>query len=586
MAGIDLAVSGLASGFDWKSMVDQLTAVERQPQNAVRSEQANLARRREALGQIATRLSELKSKAEALQSEALYKSRKASSSDVGILTAQTTSDSVTGAFSIAVTSVATASVLKSGADAFQKVHAADIDRSNPNGAPSLQSVNWGRTFTPGTFSISTRDLVSGVVTAKTITVAATETIDQVFDKIYQATGVEAAYSTLTDRITLTPPSGTNVVLGAPNDSSNLWSVMKLFSPATPGAPATSTSGIGSLRLSASLSAQPVANGGISPSTGTFTINGTTIAYSTSDSLASLLADINDSSAGVLATYDQSENRLTLRSKEPGNRGIVVEDTSGNLMDSLGLLDGELTEGTDLEYSINGGATQRARSNSIDESESGLTGLTLTATKTGTVTVNAGVDTETIQKAINDFITSASTVQSLLSSLTMSSRDASGKITSGILAYDQTVFQLGSSLRSLMMPQLNGPSSVVKSLEDLGFKTTGYSNEITVGDAGKLTSALESNLAEVKAFFATASTGMATRVVGFAQPMVEEITGTLPSRQKALTEQSARLDEQLAAMERRVQANRERLLASFRAMEAAQARSNQQLQYLNQKLASG
>jgi flagellar hook-associated protein 2 len=209
MAGIDLAVSGLASGFDWKSMVDQLTAVERQPQNVVRSEQVNLARRRDALGQIATRLSDLKSKAEALRAEALYKSRKAATTDAGILTAQTTSDSVTGAFSIAVTSIATASVLKSGTDAFQKVHSADIDRSNPNGAPSLESVNWGRP-SPGTFSISTRDLVTGLVTAKTITVAATETIDQVFDKIYQATGVEAAYSSLTDRITLTPPSGTNV----------------------------------------------------------------------------------------------------------------------------------------------------------------------------------------------------------------------------------------------------------------------------------------------------------------------------------------------------------------------------------------
>ncbi len=37
MAGIDLSVSGLASGFDWKSVVDQLTAVERQPQVKVRS---------------------------------------------------------------------------------------------------------------------------------------------------------------------------------------------------------------------------------------------------------------------------------------------------------------------------------------------------------------------------------------------------------------------------------------------------------------------------------------------------------------------------------------------------------------------
>jgi flagellar capping protein FliD len=51
----------------------------------------------------------------------------------------------------------------------------------------------------------------------------------------------------------------------------------------------------------------------------------------------------------------------------------------------------------------------------------------------------------------------------------------------------------------------------------------------------------------------------------------------------LTEQSSKLGDQLVAMERRVQSNRERLLAGFRAMEAAQAKSNSQMQFLNQKL---
>ncbi len=585
MAGIDLSVSGLASGFDWKSVVDQLTAVERQPQVKVRSEQADIAKRRDALGQLATRLSDLKKKAEALREPSMYASRTASSSDEKIVTATAAGDAVTGGFQLAVTTVATAAAWRSNnTGIFSQVHGTDITR-NSGGTPTLGSINWGPTLTDGTVSLSVKDMTSGAMTTAAITVSSGSTMADLFSAIHAATGIEATYSATTDTVTFTPPAGSSVILGAPNDTSNLLGCLKLFTPAIPGSAAESTSGIGSLRLAASLAAQPLSNA-VSPASGAFTINGTEVSYSTSDTLASLLANINASDSGVIATYDQSANQVVLRNKEPGNRGITVADSTGNLMSALGILSGTLTEGTDLEFSINGGATQRSRSNTITETDSGLTGVTFTAKQTGIATVATDVDTATMSKAITDFMTAASSVQTLISSLTVSNRDAAGRVTSGVLAYDQTVFQLGSTLRSLMMPVTSGPSSVIRSLEDLGFATSGYSNEITVASAAKLKEALASNLSDVKAYLSTASTGLASKVVDFAGPMVDEINGTIPTRQKALTEQSKRLDDQLEAMERRVQSNRERLLASFRAMEAAQARSNQQLQFLTQKLANG
>lgn len=584
MAGIDLAVSGLASGFDWKAMVDQLTAVERQPQVKVRTEQADIGRRRDALGQIATKLSDLKTKAEALQSATLYKSRAATSSDATVAGVSAATEAITGDFSVTISSLATTAVLKSAnTGVFSKVDNSDVDWTT-GGGPSLGSVEWGRTFTAGTLTLSLKDSTTGLVTAKSITVAATDTLSDVFARIHAQTGVEAAYSTTTDRITMTPPAGSSLILGAANDTSNLLRCMRLFTP-SPGQPATSSAAIGSLNASATLASQPLATP-VSPASGTFSINGTSISYATSDTLSTLLARITDSDAGVVATYDQSENRVLLRNKEAGNEGILAEDTSGNLLQALGILDGTLQEGSDLEFSINGGGTQRSRSNSITEEDSGLKGLTFTAKQTGTVMMSSGVDTAGIQKAVNDFVGAVNNVQSLISSVTASNRDASGKITSGILAYDQTVFQIGSSIRSILMPQLSGPSTVVRSIEDLGFKTSGYSNEVTVADAGKLGEVLASDLDEVKAFLATASTGLSARIVSLATPMVNDISGTIPTRQKALTEQSRRLDDQLEAMERRVLANRERLLASFRAMEAAQSKNNQQLQYLNQKLGIG
>ena len=211
-------------------------------------------------------------------------------------------------------------------------------------------------------------------------------------------------------------------------------------------------------------------------------------------------------------------------------------------------------------------------------------MTITAAKVGTTTLTSSNDNGAARSAIDAMVTSVNRVQSLISSLTVSNRDSAGKITAGVLAYDQTIFQLGSSLRSLLAPQLSGsPSSTIRGLSDLGYSTSGYSNEMTATNAASLTTALTSQLSEVQKFFSTTTTGLSAKITTFIKPMVDEISGTLPQRQKGLTEQSSRLDDQLASMERRVLANRERLLAGFRAMEAAQAKSNSQIQFLNQKL---
>src|SRR5437867_1715297 len=87
MASTDLALSGLASGFDWLSVVDKLTEVERAPQNRLRTEQSLLGLRNTAYGNIVTEMLALKDKADALNESALYTSRKAAVGDDTILSA-------------------------------------------------------------------------------------------------------------------------------------------------------------------------------------------------------------------------------------------------------------------------------------------------------------------------------------------------------------------------------------------------------------------------------------------------------------------------------------------------------------------
>ena len=433
------------------------------------------------------------------------------------------------------------------------------------------------------------------MTNTTVTVATTDTLKDVLGKLDTAIGSTggATYSSANDQVTIAPPNGKNLILGSASDTSNLLSCLKLFTPAS-GANAVSESKLGSLKLSGSLSSQPLLTpltyktptppSAPAETTGAFSINGVSIDYSSSSTLASVLNSINDSTAGVQASFDSGLNRIVLKNKEAGNRGVVLaQSDGGNFLTAFGLTGGTLSSGTDLVYSINGGATAKARSNTIKDSDSGLTGLTITASKVGTTTINSANDTGAARSAVDALVSSVNRVQSLISSLTVSNRDAAGKITAGVLAYDQTIFQLGSSLRSLLSLQLSGgPSTTIRGLADLGYSTTGYTNELTATNSATLNTALSSQLSEVQKFFSTTTTGLSARISTFVKPMVEENSGTLPQRQKGLTEQSSRLDNQLVAMERRVQSNRERLLAGFRAMEAAQAKSNSQMQFLNQK----
>ena len=584
-----MSISGLASGFDWKSVVDQLTAVERTPQTKVRTEQTTLASRRSALGQIATQLTDLQTKATALGDSSLYNRRSVSSSDTTIASVSTADGAVTGSYSINVTTLATpSSWLGATSGIISPLHTADISASAAQAGPVLSAAGWGSTLTAGTVTIGVQNS-SGTVTNATVTVATTDTLKEVLVKLDTAIGSTggATYSSANDQVTITRPNGTNLILGSASDTSNLLSCLKLFTPAS-GANAVSDSKLGSLKLFSSLSSQPLVTPltyGTTATTGAFSINGVSISYSSSSTLASVLNSINDSTAGVQASFDSGLNRIVLKNKEAGNRGVVLAQSgSSNLLTAFGLTGGTLSNGTDLVYSINGGATAKARSNTIKDSDSGLTGLTITASKVGTTTINSANDTGAARSAVDALVTSVNRVQSLISSLTVSNRDAAGKITAGVLAYDQTIFQLGSSLRSLLSLQLSGgPSTTIRGLADLGYSTTGYTNELSATNSASLNTALSSQLSEVQKFFSTTTTGLSERITSFVKPMVDENSGTLPQRQKGLTEQSSKLDDQLVAMERRVQSNRERLLAGFRAMEAAQAKSNSQMQFLNQKL---
>jgi flagellar hook-associated protein 2 len=73
--GVDLRLSGLASGFDWKPVVEQLIELERIPQKRLAQEQEANNTKISELGILKSQLETLKSSAESLQSNDLYDAR-------------------------------------------------------------------------------------------------------------------------------------------------------------------------------------------------------------------------------------------------------------------------------------------------------------------------------------------------------------------------------------------------------------------------------------------------------------------------------------------------------------------------------
>lgn len=561
---MDLGLSGLASGLDWRSLIAQLSEVERQPQKRLLSEQNTLELRRNAYGSILTQLGVLRTRVTALKSPDLFESRIATSSDTSAATASVSAGAVQGSYQFQFQQLATSARQLGQAGAGRPLNAT----SEVSGL-LVSSAGFASPVTAGTFRVN----------GAAVTLDGAETLQQVFDKIRTATGdaVTASYDPATDKIRLVG-SGP-IVLGSATDTSNFLQVARLNNNGT--STITSASELGAVRLGATLAEANFTTAlAYGPSgSGTFKINGVSFQYESTDRLDTLLARINASAAGVIASYDSQQDRFVLANKATGDVGIALEDVEGNFLAATRLSSGTLERGKDLLYTINGGGQLRSQSNTLTAASSGLTGLTVTALKEGgTATVSVGSDKESIKKAINDFLTEFNRVQSTIASSTASTTDAKGKVEASILATEGDADAISASLRRLAYGAVSGLEGTLRHLEALGIKSSGDNDTLTLADGARLEEALTNRLPEVKDLFTHATLGIAVGLDRYLEKTAGE-DGTLVAKQGLLTRQASDIDLQIADMERIVQANAERMKDSFVAMEQAQYNINQQLQYL-------
>jgi len=343
---MDLALSGLASGFDWKSVVDQLVEVERAPQRRARQEQLEVSEKNRILGLIKDELGSLQSKSKVLKDSDLYQSRNASVSDTSIGSASVSAGAALGTYNFELFQKATTGVQKGGADAGKSVDT----------TAALASNGFGVGITTGTFTIND----------EVITVEKDDTLTTIFTKVTTAdSDLSISYNSSTDKITLSSSSGKTVLLGSSNDSSNFLVASRLNNNGTSSV--VSSFKLGGISQASALSDANF-NTTLVGSSGSFRVNGETVTWSSSDTVGAILASITQSGGGVVAGYDGVNDRFLLTNNTTGDIGISLEDVRGNFLQAAKLVSEPITanggQSASTSVSVNNSAGYATGASSI------------------------------------------------------------------------------------------------------------------------------------------------------------------------------------------------------------------------------
>jgi flagellar hook-associated protein 2 len=310
--------------------------------------------------------------------------------------------------------------------------------------------------------------------------------------------------------------------------------------------------------------------------GTFTLNGVVFNVDASkDTLDDVLNRINNSSAGVTATFNPATEGITLIQKNTGSANKIVLGASGdtsNLLYALQLSNNnppqggqaDTISGTDTKLSFNGGAVQSFGSNQIT---SLIPGVTVSAEGLGTAQLTIGADVNSMVSTIQNFVTDYNDLMDFITSkITESSGDTTDSSGNTIAASDSTdptvriqgtfngdenFSETKDKLTSIVSSVVSGLSSTMNQLAQIGI-TTSSDNDGETGDlvlnVSQLTTALTNNSAGVAALFNTSGTGIMSQIHNEITALSDSATGAFTTEQNMFNTENADLDQQVSDME--------------------------------------
>jgi flagellar hook-associated protein 2 len=541
MAGISL--SGLASGMDWKTTVDQLMSIEQVPQDNLKKQQAAAARTQTAFDTLKTNLTALQTAASALSTGITGFPRSAkvsggSSTTNGVTTntdastASVTTDSgaTVGQFSVAVSQMGNPST-RVGTSLYPSQSAAS----------ALTLSDYG--VTAGTFTINgtqytiqSADLTQSISTifglssgngysSSTLYASTSSTGTSANNTVPNFT---ASLDSTTGALTLSAGDGDTANVGSygvgsAGDTSNILSVLG-FSSATESNGYVTTSQKMPINALARVSMSSLSSYGSSFSGSSLTINGVSVGtFSDSDTLASVISAINSySSTGVTASLDASSGKLRLTSNSVGGTGISVSVGSSGLSTALGMDASTFTRGSGTTFSITdpsgGVVTGTSDSSTVDFSKFGYGATKLTVATSGNYFVTVAGSASDYKSKVDTFVSAFNDLKKMLDDSTKITVGSDGKVTPSIFSNRSDINNLLTAIRSKIYSQVKDPSaggssnySTLSSTYDsaskigLGFNSNGL---LSVQDAAKLSYLLSTTPSSVDAVLNAGSGGIA------------------------------------------------------------------------------
>lgn len=342
-------------------------------------------------------------------------------------------------------------------------------------------------------------------------------------------------------------------------------------------------------------------------------------FNYSDSLDKVIQTINnDKDAGITLFYDQgtSQDKLVATSKATGENAIL--EVTGDFFNTvLGLDNAAKEAGKDAVFELNGLVTQRSSNTfTVNGVTFTLTGLTPGGLSGAAASVTVETDVEAIYNNIKSFVDKYNETIDLINKeikeerfrdyqpLTQEEKEAMSeeeikkwedKARSGILRNDAILRDVASEIRLTMSQIVKGIGNT-KTLHDIGIKTATYwedpNGKLKINEE-ELKAAITNDPEGVEALFnndsETASeTGLVRRLYDTLDKAIKKITSEAGSAaalydQSFLSKSIREINDDIAALENRLEQVEARYWRQFTAMERAISTMNQQSAWLTAQL---
>ena len=586
-------ITGLGSGLDINSLVSQLVAVkESSLVTPLEDKLSTLEKKSSALTTLKSKFSSLQT---ALQTftKAMYNT----SSDMW------TNTTITSSNDSYATATSSGGVSAANIELFiEQIATATTAKSvNSLGATSKEALENTKFVNlangqakEGTFSM----FLDGK--EYSIEIDKEDTLKDVMNKISDVSGGKITAS-LDDNgnFSISSAEGTNLFLGSSGDTSNLASAFKLLDKQ--GANNyTSSYPLSAVNTSAKMnSAESGLSGlkfynedGSEATSGKIIINGEEIEVNGDMSINDLVSKINgNSKTKVKASYDSLTNKISLTSTQTGESNISLSSEGTNLLNVLGLTQGEgeneiIAQGSqelgqNAIVHINGNKVV-SNSNTITGESSGIPNLSITVKKptsdysgnnedVKSVTLDIQPDHTKIKESLEAFVTAYNDVVSNIKTMTDSEGD---------IGRDSSLNSILSQLRSItsMVSENDGIYSM---LSQIGISSDKEDVSKLTIDTNKLDEALSENLESVKLLLSDGYTSKDDN--GLFDSLVSTVNNVLDTEKGYFTTQSESVQSLIKNMNTRIERANERLLSyetritkQFNKMDSTIAALNSQL----------